>query len=86
MIEMTHTEIMRQMRLRMCVQVPVQMDSKKVHFRLRLDELAESRVSLQDALKTINEKVKDVEGGEAKFAKKFLWGGKEKGFVALKKK
>ncbi|MBT4856774.1 MAG: hypothetical protein HOI80_02545 [Alphaproteobacteria bacterium] len=85
MIEMTNTEIMRQMRLRMAVMVPVQMDSKKVTFRIRQDELRESRVSLRDALATINEKVTAVESGEAKFAKAYLWGGKEKGFTPVKK-
>ena len=82
---MNSTDIMNQMRVRMSVDVPVQINAKKAHFRLRQDELAQSRTSLQDALQCIHETIIAVENGEAKFSKEYTWSKKEKEFKASKK-
>ncbi len=85
MIEMTSVEIMQQMRVREAVHVPVQINAKKVSFRLCQHELSETRTSLQDALKCINEVVMAVENGEAKFWKSYTWSSKKKEFSPVKK-
>lgn len=84
MIQMTHMEITKNLRLRESVTVPAQIDSKKAHFIVKLHELTACRTTIDGAIACIHEKIEEIENGEVKFAKQFTWDKKEKGFKAAK--